>query len=85
LALSTYLPLSATLEKERSAAARDLPIFMAHGLYDEVIPMARAEQSRKTLEDLGYPLQWRSYPMPHSVCAAEVADLAGFLVRVLGS
>ena len=75
LALSTYLPLHAAVEAERSAANRDLPIFMAHGQYDDVIPFARAEQSRRMLERLGYPVQWRAYPMPHSLCAQEVADI----------
>jgi phospholipase/carboxylesterase len=85
LALSTYLPLSAKLEGERSKAGSGLPIFMAHGLYDDVIPLARAEQSRKILAGQGYALEWRSYPMAHSVCAEEIADIARFVVRVLGA
>jgi phospholipase/carboxylesterase len=83
LALSTYVPLAATLEAERAAASADLPIFMAHGVYDEIIPLARAEQSRRLLESLGYPVQWRTYPMPHSVCPQEIADSAAFLRRIL--
>ena len=83
LALSTYLPLSATLEAERSAANRDLPIFMAHGQYDEIIPLQRAEQSRQALERLGYPVEWHAYPMPHSVCPEEIAELSAFLRRLL--
>ena len=83
LALSTYLPLHGTLEAERSAANRDLPIFMAHGQYDDIIPLARAEQSRRLLEGLGYPVEWHAYPMPHSVCPEEIAHLSQFLGRVL--
>jgi len=83
LALSTYLPLHATLEAERSPANRELPIFMAHGHYDEIIPPARAEQSRRLLERLGYKVQWHTYPMPHSVCPEEIADISEFLRRVL--
>ena len=83
LALSTYLPLSANLENERSDANRDLPIFMAHGSHDDVIPLARAEQSRKMLVDSGYPVEWHRYPMAHSVCAEEIADIASFLVKTL--
>ncbi len=82
LALSTYLPLNASLAAERSAANRDLPIFMAHGQYDDIIPIARAEQSRQILEKLGYPVQWQSYPMPHSVCPEEIRDIATYLSRV---
>jgi phospholipase/carboxylesterase len=83
LALSTYLPLSAKLASERNKANHDLPIFMAHGLYDDVIPLARAEQSRKTLAELGYGVQWHTYPMAHSVHPAEIADIARFLAAVL--
>lgn len=83
LALSTYLPLAGALPRERSAANADLPVFMAHGLYDDIIPIDRAQASRRHLEALGYPVQWREYPMPHSVCAPELADIAAFLTRVI--
>jgi phospholipase/carboxylesterase len=83
LALSTYLPLNATLEAERSPANQELPIFMAHGQYDDIIPLARAEQSRQILERLGYKVEWHTYPMPHSVCPEEIADISAFLRRLL--
>jgi phospholipase/carboxylesterase len=83
LALSTYLPLAGTAEKERSDANRDLPIFMAHGAYDDVIPLRRAEASKDALEKLGYPVQWRTYPMPHSVSPQELADISAFLASCL--
>ena len=83
LALSTYLPLAATVQAERSAANGQLPIFMAHGQYDDIIPLARAEQSRQRLEALGYPVEWRAYAMPHSVCPQEIEDICAFLRRVL--
>jgi phospholipase/carboxylesterase len=83
LALSTYLPLNATLEAERSPAIQGLPIFMAHGQYDDIIPLTRAEQSRQVLERLGYKVEWHTYPMPHSVCPEEIADISQFLRRVL--
>ena len=83
LALSTYLPLPGTLEEERAAANSGLPIFMAHGQYDDMIPIQRAAQSRAALQALGYALEWREYPMPHSVCPEEIADIAAFLVRIL--
>jgi len=85
LALSTYLPLAPALAKERSEANRDVPIFMAHGHYDDIIPLRRAEQSRDLLSAAGYGVEWHSYPMPHSVCADEIAAIAVFLVRILES
>jgi phospholipase/carboxylesterase len=83
LALSTYLPLAPTLAAERSAANRDLPIFMAHGSQDPMIPIDRARASRDALAALGYPVEWREYPMPHSVCPDEISDIAAWLTRVL--
>jgi pimeloyl-ACP methyl ester carboxylesterase len=79
LALSTYLPLAATLAHEKSAANGGLPIFMAHGEYDPVIPLHLADNSRRFLEREGYPVEWHVYPMPHSVCAPEIAAIAGWL------
>jgi phospholipase/carboxylesterase len=84
LALSTYLPIAAKLEGERSEANRDLPIFMAHGQYDDIIPIRRAEASREALARLGYEVQWHAYPMPHAVCAPEIAAISRFLRATLG-
>ena len=83
MALSTYLPLAPKLAAGRSAANSDVPIFMAHGSYDDLIPMNRAQASRDALKALGYPVEWHDYPMPHSVCAPEIADISAFLSRVL--
>jgi len=83
MALSTYLPLAMKLKDEREAKNNALPIFMAHGQYDNMIPIDRALRSRDALLALGYPLEWRDYPMPHSVCPEEIADIAAFLLRIL--
>ena len=84
MALSTYLPLETSLEAEASAANRRLPILMVHGTQDPVIPLQLAEASRQTLAARGYDVDWKAYPMQHSVCAEEVTDIAEFLVEVLG-
>ena len=83
VALSTYLPLASSAAAERSDANRTLPIFMAHGQYDDLIPLSRAKASREHLEKLGYKIEWHDYPMPHSVCAPEIADISAFFSRVI--
>ena len=83
MALSTYLPLAGTLAAERSQANRETPVFMAHGRYDDLIPLQRAQVSRDYLQKLGYAVEWHDYPMPHAVCAPEIADISSFLARVL--
>jgi phospholipase/carboxylesterase len=79
LALSTYLPLAKLLDAERSDENEGVPIFMAHGVSDNVIPLTYAELSRDALDAAGYSVEWRTYPMPHSVCAEEVADIGRWL------
>jgi phospholipase/carboxylesterase len=83
--MSGYLPLAAKTGTERNAANHDTPIFLAHGTGDPVIPIARARQSRDALVALGHPVEWHEYAMPHSVCAAEIADLNRWLLRVLAA
>jgi phospholipase/carboxylesterase len=83
LCLSGYLPLHIQVEAERHAANQDTPIFLCHGTHDSVIPIARAEQSRDVLTDLGYEVEWHAYAMPHSVCPDEVRDVGGWLRKVL--
>ena len=81
--LSGYLPLAASTTTERSAANRDVPLFLAHGTQDPVVAFARGVASRDALAALGYPIEWHDYPMPHSVCAEEIGDLNRWLLRVL--
>jgi phospholipase/carboxylesterase len=83
MALSCSLPLADTLAAEAAPANRDVPIFMAHGTHDPMIPMARAMRARETLSGLGYRLEWHEYPMPHAVCAEEVRDISTWLGVVL--
>ena len=81
--LSGYLPLAATLAAERNAANHDTPIFLAHGSADPVVVLQRATATRDALQALGYQVDWHEYPMAHSVCMEEIADLNAWLLRVL--
>ncbi|MEX2220794.1 MAG: alpha/beta hydrolase [Candidatus Rokuibacteriota bacterium] len=85
LALSCYLPLGGTLAAEAAPANRDVPIFWAHGIHDPMLPLAMAEQGREQVVALAYPIEWHQYPIPHSVSAEEIADVARWLGRVLGA
>ena len=81
--LSGYLPLAGTIAAERATANADVPIFLAHGRMDPMIPIVRATASRDTLVALGHPVEWHDYPMAHSVCPEEVVDLNRWLLRTL--
>jgi phospholipase/carboxylesterase len=83
LCMSGYLPMAALTAAESSPANSGVPIFQAHGSADPVIPIGRATASRDALLALGYPVEWHAYPMPHSVCPQEIADMNRWLLRVL--
>ena len=83
MALSTYLPLKEKLGKEKQVANAGVPIYMAHGRFDPMISIDRAQRSREILEAQGYKVEWHEYPMPHSVCPEEIGDIAKFLLTIL--
>jgi phospholipase/carboxylesterase len=81
LALSTYLPLAEHLTQERSESNLGLPVFLAHGSADPVIPMALGLATRRQLEAAGYAVEWHSYAMGHAVCAPEIEDIRAWLAQ----
>ena len=81
MALSTYLPLPG--EVDGSSGSRDLPVFMAHGSFDPMLPMQWGQLSAKKLEETGFGVEWHEYPMAHAVCPQEIADIREWLLRIL--
>jgi len=81
--MSGYLPLAPTTAAERTDANTLTPILLAHGQQDNVVMLERGTASRDALRALGYEVQWHEYPMAHSVCVEEIADLNRWLVKVL--
>lgn len=79
MALSTYLPLASSLAAEASTANRTIPIFMAHGTQDNVIAISIAEHSHHELQRHGYPVEWQTYPMAHSVSVEEIEHIGAWL------
>jgi phospholipase/carboxylesterase len=83
IALSCYLPLGGAFAQEAAPGSAGVPIFLAHGTSDPVVPLSRGTASRDALKAAGYAVEWREYPMPHSVCPEEIQDIAAFMKRVL--
>ncbi len=83
LALSTYQPLPERSEQERADANREVPIFMAHGIEDPIVPLKLAQASCSRLLTMGYPVEWHEYAMQHSVCMEELAHIGAWLANVL--
>jgi phospholipase/carboxylesterase len=83
LAMSMHLPGINNLADELSPASREIPIMMAHGQMDPVIPVARAIETRQELIRLGYTVSWHEYPMQHTVCADEILEIRSWLLQIL--
>lgn len=81
IALSTYLPLRN--KAQQTALPHKLPIFMAHGTLDTMVPLHAAERSVNLLKQLGYPIDWLVYPMAHQVCQEEILALSKWLLKHL--
>jgi phospholipase/carboxylesterase len=83
MGLSCYMLLDTRFAAERAPANRTTPIFLAHGTQDPVVNPFLGEETRRLLEAEGHTVEWHTYPMPHSVCPQEVADIAAWLRRIL--
>lgn len=83
MGLSCYMLLPDQIAAERDPANLATPVFLGHGLQDATVPPLLGEHARALLEANGYAVEWHAYSMPHSVCPQEVADIAGWLRRVL--
>lgn len=79
MALSSYLLFPERLEAERCPANHAIPLFIGHGNMDPMVPYEMGKTSANALEALGYPVEWRSYSMQHSVCMQELADIGQWL------
>ena len=83
MGLSTYLPSIERVVKESTGANKDIPIMMAHGSMDSMIPIAKALGTKQELSRLGYSILWHDYPMQHEVCREEINDIRAWLVEAL--
>ena len=84
MALSSYVPLSHSLASEASQSNKLMPLFMAHGLQDDIVNYKYGVQSRMLLMDQGYAVDWHDYPMSHSVCMEEISDIRHWIIQLLG-
>lgn len=79
IALSTYLPSAALIEREASPANRAIPVFAAHGSFDDVVSPQLGRQARDFLAGRDYAVDWQEYPMPHAVCPEEIEAIGNWL------
>jgi len=79
MALSAYLMFPERLHSERSKANSATPIFIGHGIHDPMVPFALGQAAHTELKKGHWPVEWHSYPIPHSVSQPEIADIGRWL------
>lgn len=84
MALSTFIPTAKAIKAERSSANSSIPIFLAHGQQDAMIPFAAAQASNTILQEMGYAVEWHAYSMGHEVCPEEINHISQWLQKLLG-
>ncbi len=82
IALSGLLPNSEAVIQSSAIANRDIPIFIAHGTADGIVPLALGKRAYENLTQAGYPAIWHDYPMAHSVCAEEIRDISDWIQKI---
>jgi phospholipase/carboxylesterase len=89
MALSSWMPLEAAIDREvmqsPESQPRDLPIMMAHGSFDPMLPIAAGQHARDIMQKAGFDVQWHEYPMAHAVCAEEIAEIRRWLVSIFAN
>lgn len=83
MALSMPVPLPERIGPELNPANAHVPVFLAHGTQDQVVPYSLGEYGHRLLEQLGLPIEWHSYPMEHTVSLDEIAHVRAWLARIL--
>jgi len=83
MALSTYVPMIESITGWMSVPAKSVPVFQAHGQFDPLVALKRAENSALVMKQQGVQVEWHSYPMEHSVCAEELRDISLWITSVL--
>lgn len=82
LALSGFLLLDDQTE-DINKSYKNLPILMMHGTHDDVVAISLAEKSKQVIEDLGFTVEWHTFPIQHSLCAEEITKIGSWLKKVL--
>jgi len=83
IGLSTYLPVRTMLTASLHAANRSTPVMLAHGENDMLVEPTLAMHAKQTLLEHNYTTDWFTYPMDHSICQEEIADISMWLQTIM--
>jgi len=84
MSMSSYMSEPEKLSDEAHTANKNTPVFVAHGTYDDVVPIFMGNAAFKVLESNGYQATWHEYAMQHNVCMQQLNDISNWLQQKLG-
>ncbi len=62
---------------------KDFPIFVAHGLYDQVLAIENGRATKEILSALPVDLEYKEYPMAHEISQESLHDVSTWLRKKL--
>jgi phospholipase/carboxylesterase len=83
VAMSGRFPSQVVAQASAPEALQGMPVFVAHGIYDPVLPVESGREAREKLEALQVALTYREYPMGHEVSLESLKDISAWLSSTL--
>lgn len=80
IALSTYIADAQAVQAQFNAIQQQLPLLIAHGQYDEVVPLQMGKNACTLLQQLGCSVTWQEYAMAHQLCPEQIQAIDDWLV-----
>lgn len=62
---------------------RMIPMLIQHGTQDGVVDKQLGDEAVEELETNGYDVDYKIYPMGHTVCPEQIADIGEWIRGIL--
>jgi phospholipase/carboxylesterase len=79
IACSGQLPEKNIPHDSLKPALRKLPFLVMHGIYDDVLPIAKGRAAHAWLEEHVDDLTWREYPIAHQISESGIELMRSWL------
>ncbi|MHB8623057.1 MAG: alpha/beta hydrolase [Sulfuricaulis sp.] len=83
MSLSAPVPFIEELMSDVNSVNKALPIYMAHGTDDRMIPFSMAQHTHRVMAERGLAIEWHSYATGHSIASEEIRDISRWLANVM--
>jgi phospholipase/carboxylesterase len=82
LSLSGVPPDRAGVHWTAGPALKGMPVFLAHGSRDPLLPLVTGLRCRALLEEAGCAVSWHEYPIAHQIIGEELVDARAWLAAL---